>query len=307
VLVATSTDNGVDALQIRGSISQTTSTIPVENTVAGVAVLITNTFTDFGVFGTKSNHHLGLITNNSVKASITPGGQFNIGGNYTSTNNTLQVAGNAAIGYTTAAPTNGLIVNGNVGIGTASSNAKLHVYSSGGGMEIYPGGTTVLEFIDRNNTSATVNTEFYTRNGYFAWFNGQYTERMRITSGGRTLMGSTVPADNGVDALQVNGSVRGSSFKSESGTISLPTSVNTQFYSFTQRGLYLVKLYLAGGNQSSIWSATAIVSFDATDVVTIANVGGTNVTITVSGTTLLGRNIGSTFTFNYDILRMNTN
>jgi hypothetical protein len=122
VLINTTTDNGVDKLQIRGSISQTTSTIPVENTVAGVAVLITNTFTDFGVFGTKSNHHLGLITNNSVKATITPAGQFNIGGNYVSTNNTLQVAGNAAIGYTTAAPTNGLIVNGRVLLGTTTDN-----------------------------------------------------------------------------------------------------------------------------------------------------------------------------------------
>jgi hypothetical protein len=234
VLVATSTDNGVDALQIRGSISQTTSTIPVENTVAGVAVLITNTFTDFGVFGTKSNHHLGLITNNSVKASITPGGQFNIGGNYTSTNNTLQVAGNAAIGYTTAAPTNGLIVNGNVGIGTASSNAKLHVYSSGGGMEIYPGGTTVLEFIDRNNTSATVNTEFYTRNGYFAWFNGQYTERMRITSGGNVGIGDAGAANRLTVSHNINGSARISLTNPNTGT-----SAESFLYAITTGNRYL--------------------------------------------------------------------
>ena len=43
---------------------------------------------------------------------ITNSGNVNIGGNYTSTNNTLQVTGNVSIGTTTAAPTNGLLVQG---------------------------------------------------------------------------------------------------------------------------------------------------------------------------------------------------
>jgi len=42
----------------------------------------------------------------------------------------LQVCGNVAIGYgqnSQAAPSNGLLVNGHVGIGTASPDTKLHV------------------------------------------------------------------------------------------------------------------------------------------------------------------------------------
>jgi len=61
-------------------------------------------------------------TSLSERLRIAAGGQVNIGGNFDSTNNTLQVTGNAAIGYTTAAPTTGLIVAGNVGIGTDSPN-----------------------------------------------------------------------------------------------------------------------------------------------------------------------------------------
>jgi hypothetical protein len=78
-----------------------------------------------------SSLDIGSITNGTYvtsnaslnqRVSITSGGQVNIGGNFTSTNNTLQVTGNAAIGYTTAAPTTGLIVAGNVGVGTDAVN-----------------------------------------------------------------------------------------------------------------------------------------------------------------------------------------
>jgi hypothetical protein len=86
-------------------------------------------FFDGGFFSTRlsSNGYLALQAGGGERLRITSGGQVNIGGNYTSTTNTLQVTGNAAIGYTNAAPSNGLIVAGNVGIGTSSPSAKLDV------------------------------------------------------------------------------------------------------------------------------------------------------------------------------------
>jgi len=216
-LINTNTDNGVDALQVRGSISQTSSVgfspVTVENTISGTSEVFapfTTVFnsTSLGVFGTKSNHHLGLITNNSVKASITPAGQFNIGGNYTSTNNTLQVAGNAAIGYTTAAPTNGLIVNGNVGIGTFSPTEKLHV--SGGRIETSVTGTAAAYLIAKNTNGGTVFGNDGIGGYIFTDWNAPLliytnsTERMRITSGGIV---------NVLSRLNVNGATDNANFE----------------------------------------------------------------------------------------------
>ncbi len=104
-----------------------------------------------------------------------------------------------------------ILSNGSIGIGTTNPATKLHVYGAGGGFEFGVGSSNCyIETIDRANTSAFVNTSYYTRGtGYFAWYNGSYTERMRIASDGNVGIGTTSP----VLKLQVVSDAESASFK----------------------------------------------------------------------------------------------
>ena len=105
----------------------------------------------------QSGRSLRFGTATAEKLRITSGGQVNIGGNFTSTNNTLQVTGNAAIGYTTAAPTTGLIVAGNVGVGTDAPQTQVHISGAGSQtLALERTGAAVsgrFEIISGNNTN----------------------------------------------------------------------------------------------------------------------------------------------------------
>jgi len=120
--------------------------------------------------------------------------------------NTGQSVSNYGIGFAIDSSNKMFIqYTGNVGIGTTSPFTKLHVYASGGGLELSPGATTNLEFIDRNNTGGTVNTSFYTRYGDFSFFKGDYSSAsLVIKSSGNVGIGSASPAY----ALDVNGTGR---------------------------------------------------------------------------------------------------
>jgi hypothetical protein len=147
------------------------------------------------------------------RLTITSGGQVNIGGNFTSTNNTLQVTGNAAIGYTTAAPTTGLIVAGNVGVGTDSPGGRLDIAGANGSGAINAyirGGSSAGDYgiLNINNGStirgrlvadATVDAfRIDTAGGAstpITFLTGSsYTERMRLDSSGNLGLGVTPSA-----------------------------------------------------------------------------------------------------------------
>ena len=79
---------------------------------------------------------------------------------------------------------------GKVGVGILP-NTTFHAYVTGGGMEYQGGANNYFEFIDRNNPNATVNTSFYTRQGDFAFYTGEYTERLRLLNNGNFGIGRT--------------------------------------------------------------------------------------------------------------------
>jgi hypothetical protein len=118
----------------------------------------------------------------------------------TTANNTLSVLGSASIGsaYNIAAPTNGLIVQGDVGIGTTS-----FVYSNAGRgvLEIY--GTTDSLIALKNATASSYlqksGNDFYINNGGAGFISivTNSSERWRITSAG-------VLQSNGAQTLQTN-------------------------------------------------------------------------------------------------------
>ena len=110
------------------------------------------------------------------------------------------IAGSGTTNYipkftsSTAIGNSSIFDNGNVGIGTASPARKLTVSGNAGSAMI--GLENVgIDYYGIGMPSGT---------GDMAFYSSATTERMRITSGGNTLIGTTT--DNGVDKLQVNGS-----------------------------------------------------------------------------------------------------
>jgi hypothetical protein len=145
-----------------------------------------------------ANSVLSIRENNGADY-VTVRGNGNVGIGTTTPNSKLEVAGNAAIGYTTAAPTNGLIVNGNVGIGTTSPIDKLHIVggitstslsapsnTSIGSLQIGYDGTNGI--IRTWNSSPLIISNF----NYQAFVTSG-SERMRITSAGNVGIGTSSP------------------------------------------------------------------------------------------------------------------
>jgi hypothetical protein len=106
-----------------------------------------------------------------------------------------------------------ILDNGNVGIGTTSLEAKLHVTDSLASSTVV--GANVIGRFQSAGSNADcvisfsngVNsvTKFGQNAGNFVWLSDNTTERMRLTSGGYLLIGYTT--SNGAYPLQVNGQI----------------------------------------------------------------------------------------------------
>jgi hypothetical protein len=98
---------------------------------------------------------------------------------------------NASIGasyFSTAAPSNGLIVEGNVGIGTSSPAYKLEVFDAGGS-SLAVGASTGKGFLYADNGGATLGA----LSAIPLRFSVNGSEHMRITSAGNVGIGTNLP------------------------------------------------------------------------------------------------------------------
>jgi hypothetical protein len=111
---------------------------------------------------------------------------------------------------------------GDIGIGTSPSNPSSRLHVNGGTLIVSNSGVTGSQvnigiglltaarpFIGTNTSSNPL--EIGTRDATSAIFVTNSIERVRIVSGGAVLVSTTT--DNGVDELQVNGSISGIGFK----------------------------------------------------------------------------------------------
>ena len=248
----TSSQTGIASLQVNGGIYSSSSGYPMTFNSSANTSFNPFYFSTSNLFGAIGNYS-GLIAggpaaNDSMltflgmssltfasnggteRLRITRGGQLNVGGNFTSTNNTLQVTGNAAIGYTAAAPTNGLIVNGNTGMGTTAPSNSYKLSLNGdatvttGGIECRQNGTATFYMGNPLVTNTTDFELWNPRNGYLR-FGTNNVDRLYITSTGNILAGTST--DNGTDKLQVNGSTISTQYKLSSLNTAPATSSST--------------------------------------------------------------------------------
>jgi len=105
----------------------------IRGTTAGAWVNIQSSTSNLWSIGADGVNGFSVYnrTSNGYALIVTNGGNLGIG-NITTASNKLHVNGSTSIGsnYNTAAPTNGLIVEGNVGIGMTTTNYKLNVSTS---------------------------------------------------------------------------------------------------------------------------------------------------------------------------------
>ena len=152
----------------------------------------------------------------TISATINASGDFGI--NTTTIGSKLQVNGNAAIGYSasTAAPTNGLAVSGNVALGLSSpssATAKIQMVVAASGTNVACMDASNLSDASFTLSLRTGITELNAGGTGNMTFSNT-AERMRITSGGNVLIGTTT--DAGYKLYVDGGSSNGMAFYSTS-------------------------------------------------------------------------------------------
>jgi len=177
-----------------------------------------------------------------------------------------------------------------VGIGLATGTGKLYAKQS------------TLNFYDGINCYASTNDSFTgightgSLGAVFSSYNvtaGAYTplafftsdvERMRITSGGNVLIGTTT---DGGQKLQVNGTIKNLATHTNKGVIAVPNNTPTTLYTFTTYGLYIFYSDLInGGGVPTLYSSYAIIAFDGAVARIMQQTNGSAYTLTLSGNSI---------------------
>lgn len=220
-----------------------------------------------------------------------------IGSSASSSSYRLWVTGNTQVD-------GNLFVNLNVGIGTSSISNRLEVngnvnvgstnfYRYNGDTGLMGSGTSITGGTATQLGIRAANDILFATNGA--------NERMRITSGGNILIGTTTDAGQ---KLQVSGTANATQFNSTSGTVSVAPATPTTFFTPTTVGLYMAHVYLAG-NATQTWDAVIIFAYNTTDILVVNQTNSTNVFPSVSGTNIQVYQVGATtYTFNYEIIKI---
>lgn len=246
-----SSSGGGGSMSIGGSISGATAGSVL---FAGVSGILQQDNTNF--FWDDTNNRLGV-------------GSTTLG-------SSLQVNGNAAIGYSasTAAPTNGLAVSGSVVLGAISSTEKLSV---NGGINVTNGTVNNLMSFSTFGIFGTISNHdisFYTNN----------IAQVRLTTGGNFGIGTTTIGSK----LQVNGNAAiGYSASTAALTNGLSVAGQSFFgndmFTYVNGGIFFngISTYTSGifqqsgGTLTLQTGSTARLQITNTGVITISNLAGT--------------------------------
>ncbi len=297
-------------------ISASTGAATFSNDIQGGGDLYFNKATRTTIYPTTTNQNL------HIKSNGTGTLQFND-----------DVTGNIAM----------VVGGGKVGIGTASPQVKLHIYENSNSA-IYTlnqnpsAGTSAWSgFVSQNNNNGylylqTVGSNYTgTDYGNHALVGQQglatlaiysdtdlrfrtggtvaSNERMRITSGGAVLIGTTSDAGTGI--LQVSGRLIANTInraKGNTGSMAHSTWVN--MFSVTDIGMYLVNARLnAGAGSTANYTAFATVIYDGVNSRIVTN-NGNLLQLQLSGNTVQvlqgsGATQGSGVTWAYTIVAAN--
>ena len=229
-LIGTTTDNGVDKLQVSGSVT-------ASGTLTAATIVKSG--------GTSSQF---LMADGST--SLGSGGSLSGTTNYVPKFTSSTAIGNSSI-----------FDNGNVSLRTTASTYAVNMNTgANSGIGFYEDGTQSTIIGQNQNITATNQLSLRGANLDLVGIGSTYvrvitnsSEKMRVTSSGRVLMGTTLPTDNNVDALQVNGSISGIGMKQAYVTkTGAYTATNDDYVIDCTSGTFTVTLPASSGRTGRI-------------------------------------------------------